>query len=381
MPDMPTAHRWPCPQCGSDLRFAPGQAKMVCAHCGHAQPMAEAGPWQKSTSLQEIPLAQGLDLDIGDELAEDIRADTCPNCSALVEFLGARHAANCPYCDTPVVVDSGLRRQIKPQALLPFELTETQARAALTKWLSRLSFAPNSLLAYARKHREMQGIYAPFWTFDAATSTRYTGARGEHYYETRTVQVTANGRRESRQEKVQRTSWYPASGHVSRDFDDIITLSTTSLPQGLSNALTPWDLAQLQPYQPEYLAGFLAEGYTIALSDGWQSAKGIMAQAIERDIRDDIGGDVQRIEAVDTRYSHETFKHVLLPIWTAAYKYGGKSYRFVVNGQTGKVQGERPYSIWKIALALLTLAAIGLGILYLNDPAALGLPRPAWMAP
>ena len=47
---------------------------------------------------------------------------------------------------------------------------------------------------------------------------------------------------------------------------------------------------------------------------------------------------------VDTDYSDETFKHILLPIWMAAYKYGGKSYRFMVNGQTGEVQGERPYS-------------------------------------
>lgn len=59
---------------------------------------------------------------------------------------------------------------------------------------------------------------------------------------------------------------------------------------------------------------------------------------------------------------NETFKHVLLPIWAAAYRYNGASYRFVVNGQTGKVMGERPYSAWKIAgavaVALVALAAI-----------------------
>jgi hypothetical protein len=49
--------------------------------------------------------------------------------------------------------------------------------------------------------------------------------------------------------------------------------------------------------------------------------------------------------------SDVTFKHVLLPVWMAAYKFQDRSFRFVVNGQTGKVQGERPWSKWKIALA------------------------------
>ena len=52
-----------------------------------------------------------------------------------------------------------------------------------------------------------------------------------------------------------------------------------------------------------------------------------------------------------------------LPVWMAAYKYRGKTYRFVVNGQTGRVQGERPYSAWKIAaaviLGLILAGAIG----------------------
>ncbi len=56
---------------------------------------------------------------------------------------------------------------------------------------------------------------------------------------------------------------------------------------------------------------------------------------------------------MQTAVSDETFKHILLPIWMAAYKYGGKSYRFVVNAQTGKVQGERPWSAWKITGAVI----------------------------
>ena len=67
----------------------------------------------------------------------------------------------------------------------------------------------------------------------------------------------------------------------------------------------------------------------------------------------DIGGDRQRVHDIQTTVRDVTFKHILLPVWMAAYKYRGKTYRFVVNGRTGKVQGERPYSAWKIAFAVI----------------------------
>ena len=98
-----------------------------------------------------------------------------------------------------------------------------------------------------------------------------------------------------------------------------------------------------------------------------------------QDVRRDIGGDEQRVHSVDTDWSDETFKHILLPIWTAAYKYNGKSYRFLVNGQTGEVQGERPWSVWKIAFAVILAAILVFGAIYLSDPEALNLPRPDWM--
>ncbi len=78
-----------------------------------------------------------------------------------------------------------------------------------------------------------------------------------------------------------------------------------------------------------------------------------MDRVIERDVKFDIGGDRQRVHGVETEIREVTFKHVLLPVWVAAYRFRGQSYRFVVNGQTGTVQGERPWSAWKIAFAVI----------------------------
>ncbi len=373
------ANHWPCAQCGADLRYAPGQTELKCDHCGFVQAIPEKAPRQKAQALTEHDLAKGLADDLPDAASEEVRSTSCPNCGAVVEFQGANHASQCPFCATPVVVDTGSHRRIKPQAVLPFELTETQARKALIGWLGSLWFAPNSLLEYTRAGRAMDGIYAPFWTYDADTDSRYRGQRGDYYYETEWVNVTVNGKTERRQEQVRKIRWHATSGRVSRDFDDVLVMASSSLPARLGNDLTPWDLGKLQPYSPDYLAGFQAEGYTVKLSEGWARAQAVMADVIEDDVRRDIGGDEQRVDSVDTDYSDETFKHILLPIWMAAYKYSGKSYRFLVNGQTGEVQGERPYSVWKITFAVLGAVILAAGAAYLYDPSIFGLARPDWM--
>jgi endogenous inhibitor of DNA gyrase (YacG/DUF329 family) len=289
---------------------------------------------------------------------EQARATPCPACGAVVEFQGAAHAAKCPFCDTPVVIGTGTERRIKPQAVLPFQLDEGQARAAMVKWLGSLWFAPNTLMEYARKGRAMNGIYVPYWTFDAPTRSRYAGQRGDAYYTTKTTTVMVNGKPERREVKERHIRWSRKSGWVSRNFDDVLVLAAQGLPKRYTDNLAPWDLGKLDAYRPDFLAGFSAEGYTVGLRDGHGEARRIMDGVIRDDVRRDIGGDEQRIDRVDTDWGDETFKHVLLPVWMAAYKYGGQTYRFVVNGQTGKVQGERPWSKWKIAIAVATAIAV-----------------------
>lgn len=350
-------HRFPCNQCGADYRFDPNTSTLHCDHCGNSQEIDASGPWQRAIS--ELDFARAIENQLPAQAMEETRVSKCPNCAAQVEFDPATHAAECPFCATPVVTDTGTHRHIKPRGLLPFALDESAARHEMTSWLGSLWFAPTGLKEYARKGRKMQGIYVPYWTFDAETKSKYRGERGTVYYETRTV--TRNGKRE--QVRVAKVRWAPASGRVARFFDDVLVLASRSLPKRFTDALEPWDLAALEPYQPEYLAGFRAEGYTVELVEGYDEARDYMDRVITRDVKFDIGGDRQRIHNIDTDVSDVTFKHILLPVWLAAYKYRGRTFRFVVNGRTGRVQGERPWSAWKITIAiilgLLVAAAIG----------------------
>ncbi|WP_296431318.1 primosomal protein N' (replication factor Y) - superfamily II helicase [Yoonia sp.] len=340
-------HRFPCDNCGSDLRFDPAQNQLTCDHCGNAAPIESSGPW--TSSIQELDFTQAVNDRLADADIEETRVTTCPNCGAQTEFDADIHAAECPFCATPVVTDTGAHRHIKPRGLLPFALEERAARKEVVTWLGSLWFAPNGLTEYARKGRKMNGIYVPYWTFDADTKSQYTGQRGTHYYETRTVM--RDGKRQ--QVQVRKTRWRGVSGRVARFFDDVLVLASKSLPKKYTDGLEPWDLSALEPYKPEYLAGFRAEGYQVELVDGFTEARAYMDRMIRRDVKYDIGGDDQRIGQVNTDVSDVTFKHILLPVWLAAYKYRGKTYRFVVNGRTGRVQGERPYSAWKIAFAVL----------------------------
>jgi predicted RNA-binding Zn-ribbon protein involved in translation (DUF1610 family) len=359
-----------CANCGADLRYAPGQTNLTCEHCGHQQSIPAATAVRRARALAELDLARGLADDLDHDAMVEVQTVSCPSCGAMVEFDGVIYAKECPFCATPVVVDTGLQRHIKPQAVLPFVLTEDQARSEMIKWMGSLWFAPTALVEYARKGRALAGVYIPFWTYDADTRSAYSGARGEYYYESRTVSVVVNGRRESRQEQVRHTRWYPTSGRVARGFDDVLVMASKSLPQRLGNELTPWELSDLQPYAADYLAGFRAEGYTIPLADGQKIARDEMESVIRLDVARDIGGDEQQITAIETDYRDETFKHILLPVWMAAYKYNGRSFRFLINGQTGEVQGERPYSIWKIGFTVLLVLIVIAGAVYLNDPQA-----------
>ena len=346
-------HRFPCQTCGSDMRFDPGDEQLICDHCGNVEPI-DHGPWARAGAIKELDFEAAVGSELSAAETEVTRASTCPNCGARIEFDSDVHATECPYCATPVVTDTGAQRQIKPRAVLPFAIEEEAGRRAMIDWLGSLWFAPNGLMQYARKGRQLNGVYTPCWTFDADTKSRYDGQHGTVYYESRNV--TRNGK--SQTIRVQKVRWRRVSGRVSRFFDDVLVIASTALPEKFHKGVSNWDLTRLEPYQPEYLAGFRAEAYTVELADAFVTARGIMDRQIIRDIKFDIGGDRQRVDHVETQISDVTFKHILVPLWLAAYKYRGQSYRFVVNGQTGQVSGERPWSVWKLAFAILAAAIL-----------------------
>jgi hypothetical protein len=244
---------------------------------------------------------------------------------------------------------------------LPFSLTRAAAQQVFQRWVSSRWFAPNALKTTVSRADGIHGVYMPWWTFDAQTATSYLGQRGtrRHVLDSHPG-ASARGGANSRVV----TEWQTASGAVQVAFDDILVAGSPSVPPHLARVLDQWDLKDLRPPVPELLAGFSVEVYRRALEPAFTEARGRMDPAIEAAIRRDIGGDEQRIQAKQTVVDDIRFKHVLLPVWLGSYRFGGKAYQVVVNGQTGEVEGDRPYSKAKIILAVLL--AVVLALVWMN---------------
>ena len=349
-----------CGQCGAVLSYAPGTDTLKCDYCGHTNRIEAP-----QTEIREECLDTALSSGLGDAPIEETRTVKCGSCAAEFTFDPAIHAGSCPFCGHSIVQDTGLHRQIKPAALLPFLLTEREAKERVRNWLQNLWFAPDKLKTYARDQGRLSGVYLPYWTFDSKTRTRYSGRRGDYYNVPTRVRTRVNGKMVMQTRNVRKVRWRPAAGEVSRFFDDVLVLASRSLPNWMTDRLEPWDLIGLQPYTPEFVAGFQAEAYQLGLDESFDVAASKMREVIAQDVRRAIGGDVQEIHRMDIQHRDRTYKHVLLPCWLGAYLFGGKSYHLCVNARTGDVSGERPYSWVKIGFAVVAasiVAAIAIGV-------------------
>jgi len=360
----PREIRFPCSHCGALLSYAPGTRNLHCDYCGGDTPIDDQDI--VSDPIRELPFREALQQLATAEPGKSIFTVQCENCAAEFTLDKNNHAGNCPFCGTPIVVKPGKSRPILPKSLVPFAITRRQAEERFGQWLSSLRFAPGKLKKYGRTKGGLTGVYIPYWTYDSATTTDYTGERGMTYQVPMSVLVTENGRRVRRTVMVTKVRWTPVSGRVSRFFDDVLVGASTTLPRTITDRLKPWNLNALVPFNEAYLSGFESEVYQVHLDDGFNRAVRIMDATIRGDIARDIGGDLQRIHHLDTRHDRITYKHILLPIWSSAFTFGNKTYRFVVNGQSGKVQGERPYSPWKITAAVIAVLAVIGGIALLK---------------
>jgi hypothetical protein len=144
-------------------------------------------------------------------------------------------------------------------------------------------------------------------------------------------------------------------------FDDLLVNASKQFYHQKMEKLEPFHLQELVPYAPQYLSGFGAERYGVTLRDGFEAVKPQIDSAISSAILYAHGGDHIQGLRKKTEYRNLTYKHILLPIWISSYTFKGKVFQFVINGQTGEVQGKYPLSPVKIALAVIA----GLALAYL----------------
>lgn len=337
--------RFSCRTCGAQIVYTPGTTELRCGTCGSVQRIEPEGTVDEHSYDEWADLHSKRVAMIGSQVL------VCQNCGAQTETTDI--AGTCQFCGGVLVAATQPEGLVAPEAVVPFHLDKPRANQAFAAWVRTRRFAPSALRKVGSTEA-IQGTYIPHWTYDAQTETDYDGQRGDYYYTTHTRTVS-DGKGGTRTETYQQrhTRWRGASGHVARGFDDVVVPASHRLDEETLEKMGPWTLGDARAFQPDYLAGYSALRYDVDPDTGLGYAKQRMESVVEGDVRQDIGGDEQRIEVMQVRYHATMFKLMLLPLWIASYVFGGKTFQVLVNANTGEVVGDRPYSKLKITLAVL----------------------------
>ncbi|MCF8604034.1 hypothetical protein L5I01_11765 [Gordonia sp. HY442] len=351
---------YPCGSCGAPLSFSPERQDLSCGACGRAYPIeldpaAVVVKHDLATAMSSLASgAVGL-ASVGGGEHEVV----CQSCGGRTIFNGSLTATRCPYCATPIqrddVQDSPARFPL--DAIVPLHIGEPQARESIEKWINSRWFAPREFKKY-RTLGSFTSVYLSYYSYDADTTTSYHGQRGDTY----TVVV---GSGENRHTET-RIRWRRASGVVRDSIRDLPELSNTGMDQERIRDLEPWPIQAAVPYTPEFVAGHLSRTYDRDPQDVFsRSARPRIDGQIDNTIRRDIGGDHQRISSKNTAYGMLQFMYLLLPMWLLTVNYDGKPFQVFVNGLTGEVQGDRPWSKVKIAAAVIAGIIVACVLAYL----------------
>jgi DNA-directed RNA polymerase subunit RPC12/RpoP len=347
--------KYHCPACGAEAYWNPAKSALVCPYCGTESP-ATLQARTEATVIVEHDLVQAL-RNIPDEArgwkAEKITV-RCQSCRALSVLDPQKAGQRCEFCGSAQLVPyTETKDAFSPESLLPLRIAESQARDMIRAWYSRQWLAPNALGKRALTDT-VHGLYLPYWTFDANTYAQWTADSGTYYY-------TGSGK--NRQRHVR---WTPASGELTHVFDDHLVPASLGVDAARLRQIEPFPTDGLIPYDPGYLAGWTVERYQIDLIGAAQRSRAEMEAALRQMCASEVPGDTYRNLQVQSTFSEQKFKHILVPVWLLTYDYGTKHYQVVINGVTGRMAGGRPWSWIKIALLIL-LALIVLYVINLSD--------------
>ncbi len=341
--------KFACPACGGEAIWNAAKQKLVCPFCGTESP----AKLDAAGEIVEHDLVAAL-RGIGDERRgwqSAKRQVKCQSCNAISVLDPARQAQNCEFCGSAQLVPyAETKPGFSPESVLPFQVSETQARDGIRAWYGKLWLAPNRLKKAALTDT-VRGVYLPYWTFDAHVDATWTADAGHYYYTTETY--SEGGQLRTRQ--VQQIRWEPAAGRVRHFFDDDLVCASVGVHPRLLRGIEPYPTTELKPYAPGYVAGWVVERYQIDLVAAAERARAAMQAKLQALCAHEIPGDTYRNLVVNADYSAQTFKHILAPAWLLSYTFGRNTYQCAMNGVTGAIDGEYPKSPWKIALLVLAI--------------------------
>ncbi len=393
-----------CPACTAPLRFDGESGRLQCDFCGSSYSVAEIealyaekdkAAADASEQVRKKAEQTAADPeDTGWEVDENLRAYQCPTCGAELITEKTTAATACPYCGNPSVVPGQLSGALKPEFVLPFKIEKEAAVAALHKHYGKRNFYLPKPFRSDNHIEKVQGVYVPFWLFDATVS-------GAGQYDGQDSVTHMEGDYE-----VTRTMHYNVERAGSAEFNGIPVDGSKKMPDNYMDSIEPFDYTQLKPFSTAYLPGYLADKYdedaekcagradqrarATALNVMSDSVKGYAScipfstaylpgfladrydvsaeeasPRMETRCKDTLEGllrrDIDHSVVVPERFEAKVVKkeahYALLPVWMLTTKWRDRTYLFAMNGQTGKFVGELPTDnglFWR-NLGVLTL--------------------------
>jgi hypothetical protein len=327
--DAPVVRAGACGQCGAPVE----RWDKFCGSCGAEQ---AAGKTVREPAAEQ-------------------RHFRCENCGAEVTVDPQHRSYTCAFCDSTYVVEFSPEESNRqpPEFVIGFAVTAEQAQEKFRRWLNENSwFRPGDLRA-ARVEERLRGVYLPFWSFSMLAQSDWSARIGEHWWETETYTTTdKDGKTVTKTRQVQRTEWWNLSGKHHRYYSGYLVSGSRGLAQQEAKRIKPFHLAALKRYEPYFLAGWLSEEYSVQRDEALVTCEREFYRREQENVAAHLPGDTSSDLRVDTRFSDVNSDLILLPVYLLSYRYGEKLYRFLLNGQTGKVAGEKPLSVRRILLAV-----------------------------
>jgi DNA-directed RNA polymerase subunit RPC12/RpoP len=339
----------PCEACGTPVE----PLDKFCPACGTANPgYQQPGSADRPTSTQ-VSSDGPLTPTITEPAKPAQKHFKCQQCGAEVATDPDQRSYVCPFCDSTYVLEFSPDQTGRqdPEFVIGFSITPDQAQESFKQWLKRRTWFRPGDLAAASVTDKLKGIYLPFWSFAMLAESQWNAQIGEHWYRTETYTTTdSKGNTTTHTRQVQETEWWPLAGRHHRFYSGYLVSGSKGLPQKESLRIQPFQLPALKRYEPYFLAGWLAEEYSIARDEALAICQGEFQRQEQANIGRFLPGDTHSSVKVQTEFSHASSDLCLLPIYILSYRYRDKVYRYLLNGQTGKMAGDKPLSAQRIAL-------------------------------
>lgn len=341
------AKDYSCPNCGAPIKYSPEKGVLFCEYCNTSVEI------NKIESNEELSFSKGKIDDTS--WNKETKVVHCDNCGANNVYDFSEISITCPFCGSNQVVETTELTGVKPNRVIPFKQSNKIIDSNYRNWLKKRFFVPGKIKKQI-PNLKLRGVYLPVWTFDAFTVSQYNGKLGKRY--TRTVGTGKNRR------TVTEIRYFMVDGIKKLQFDDIIINAGSKINQEEINKIAPFDTNSSFEYERGFLAGFSSEHYVVRLNSGWENAKIRMNGVIRSSILKDYNHDVVSYLNVDTTFNNIKYKYVLIPVWIGIYTYAKKEYRFLANGETGKVTGKTPISALRVSLTVIVGLIILILLLY-----------------